>query len=196
MVCCLFDALPLPEPTLTYCQLDPWEQTSVKFEPKYKPFHSWKCIWKRHLQNGGHFVQGEMGQSYHKCKALSCNTAQHWNENVVILMKSSSLAAPKVVKMTTFSAASDEDFIKMTTFSFQWNRKQKWCYFPSACHLTIYHITQALEDRCQHIDMEFILSSSIRQWWFATRCDLVYRLNNTTGHIRHISHRLGWQWTV
>ena len=34
-------------------------------------------------------------------------------------MKSSSLAALKVVKMTTFSAASDENFIKMTTFPFQ-----------------------------------------------------------------------------
>ena len=45
---------------------------------------------------------------------------QHWNENVFILMKSSSLAAPKVVKMTTFGAASDETFIKMMTFSFQW----------------------------------------------------------------------------
>ena len=43
----------------------------------------------------------------------------HWNENVFILMKSSSLAAPKVVKMTTFGAASDENFIKMMTFSFQ-----------------------------------------------------------------------------
>ena len=43
----------------------------------------------------------------------------HWNENVFILMKSSSLAAPKVVKMTTFGAASDETFIKMMTFSFQ-----------------------------------------------------------------------------
>ena len=43
----------------------------------------------------------------------------HWNENVFILMKSSSLAVPKVVKMTTFGAASDETFIKMMTFSFQ-----------------------------------------------------------------------------
>ena len=34
-------------------------------------------------------------------------------------MKFSSLAAPKVVILTTFGAASDEDFIKMKTFSFQ-----------------------------------------------------------------------------
>ena len=46
---------------------------------------------------------------------------RHWNGNVFILMKFSSLAALKVVKMTTSSAASDENFIKMTTFSFQWH---------------------------------------------------------------------------
>ena len=34
-------------------------------------------------------------------------------------MKLSSLAALEVVKMTTSSAASDENFVKMTTFSFQ-----------------------------------------------------------------------------
>ena len=45
----------------------------------------------------------------------------HWNEDVAILMKFSSLAALKVVKMTTFSATSDENFIKMTTFPFQWS---------------------------------------------------------------------------
>ena len=44
----------------------------------------------------------------------------HWNGNVVILMKFSSMAALKVVILTTFSAANDEDFVKMTTFSCQW----------------------------------------------------------------------------
>ena len=34
-------------------------------------------------------------------------------------MKCSSLAALEVVKMTTSSAASDENFVKMTTFLFQ-----------------------------------------------------------------------------
>ena len=43
----------------------------------------------------------------------------HWKKNVIILTKFSSLAAPKVVILTTFGAASDEDFIKMKTFSFQ-----------------------------------------------------------------------------
>ena len=46
--------------------------------------------------------------------------SHHWNGNVIILMKFSSLAALKVVILTTFGAASDENFIKMMTFSFQW----------------------------------------------------------------------------
>ena len=39
MACRLFGAKPLPEPMPVYCWLDPYEQTSVKFELKYKPFH-------------------------------------------------------------------------------------------------------------------------------------------------------------
>ena len=38
MACRLCDAKPLPRPMLTYCQLDPWEPTSVKFESKYEAF--------------------------------------------------------------------------------------------------------------------------------------------------------------
>ena len=32
MACRLFGAKPLPEPILAYCQIDSWEQISVKFE--------------------------------------------------------------------------------------------------------------------------------------------------------------------
>ena len=59
IACRLFGAKPLPEPMLPYCQLDLWEQTSVKFESKYKPFHSWKCTWICRFGNGWYFVQGE-----------------------------------------------------------------------------------------------------------------------------------------
>ena len=45
---------------------------------------------------------------------------EHWNGDIVILMKFSSPAALEVVKMTTSSAAGDENIVKMTTFSFQW----------------------------------------------------------------------------
>ena len=44
---------------------------------------------------------------------------EHWNGNV-FLMKFSSLATRKVVILTTFSAASDKNFVKMTTSSIQW----------------------------------------------------------------------------
>ena len=36
----LLGAKPLTKPKLTYCQLDPYERISMKFESKYKMFHS------------------------------------------------------------------------------------------------------------------------------------------------------------
>ena len=39
MACRLFGDKPLPEPMLIYCQLDPWEETSVKNESQLKTFH-------------------------------------------------------------------------------------------------------------------------------------------------------------
>ena len=55
---CLNGAMSLYQQMLGYYQLDPWEQTSVKLQSKYKPFHSRKCFRKHRLRNGGHFVQG------------------------------------------------------------------------------------------------------------------------------------------
>ena len=46
VACHLFSAKPLPEPVMTYCQLDPWEQSSVKFLLKLRHFHWQNCIWK------------------------------------------------------------------------------------------------------------------------------------------------------
>ena len=60
MIYGLFRPKPLPEPMLPYCQLDPYEQTSVKIELKYKNCNSWKCIWKCCQWNINHFVWGEM----------------------------------------------------------------------------------------------------------------------------------------
>ena len=34
----LFGAKPLSKPMLSYCQLEPWEQTSMKLSSKYKTF--------------------------------------------------------------------------------------------------------------------------------------------------------------
>ena len=38
MACHLFDAKPLSKPMLDYCQLNTWEQTSVKFDQNTKLF--------------------------------------------------------------------------------------------------------------------------------------------------------------
>ena len=60
MACRMFDAKPLPEPMLPYCRLDPWEQTSVEFESKYKNFSFTKMRPKYHLRNGGYVVKAEL----------------------------------------------------------------------------------------------------------------------------------------
>ena len=45
MACRLYGAKPLSEPMQQNCRVDPSKQILVKFESKYKTFHSWKCIW-------------------------------------------------------------------------------------------------------------------------------------------------------
>ena len=45
MALCWRGAKPLLEPMLDYCQLDSWEQISVKFETEFYHFHSRICIW-------------------------------------------------------------------------------------------------------------------------------------------------------
>ena len=46
----------------------------------------------------------------------NCATILHWNGNVINLAKFSSLVALAVVKMTTASAASNENSVKITIF--------------------------------------------------------------------------------
>ena len=58
MACCLLRAKPLSEPMLTYSQLGHKEQNSVKYQSKFEHFYSRNCIWKWHLENGGHSVLG------------------------------------------------------------------------------------------------------------------------------------------
>ena len=72
-----FGDKPLSQPIRVYCQLEPWEQTSVKFQSKYKTFDSWKCSWKYRLPNGGHFVGG------HVIKLLKL---LYWLERAILRM--------------------------------------------------------------------------------------------------------------
>ena len=57
MACRLVGTKPLPEPALTYCQLDHEEQT-LKFEWEYITVHSWKCISNCRLRNVGLLSRG------------------------------------------------------------------------------------------------------------------------------------------
>ena len=59
-------------------------------------------------------------QSMNKHPGAVIKDRLHWNGDVVILMKFSSLSAPEVVMTTTSGAGSDENFIKMMTFPIQW----------------------------------------------------------------------------
>ena len=80
MACRQFGAKPLSKPLLDYYQLDPWEQSSGKFQSKYKTLQSQKCIWKYRLRNGRHFVQGGISYkqwhwSNHKMVYSSCGVS-------------------------------------------------------------------------------------------------------------------------
>ena len=68
MACRLDGVKPLSEPMLDYCQLDPSEQTSMKFQSKFKHFHSRKCTSNCRLRNGVHFVSAPM------CTSISSAT--------------------------------------------------------------------------------------------------------------------------
>ena len=59
MACRLHGTKPLLEPMLGYCRLDPQEQTSVKFELKYKIFICENVFQNVICQIGGHFIYEE-----------------------------------------------------------------------------------------------------------------------------------------
>ena len=58
MACRQVDGKPLPKPMLVYCQLDSWEQVSVKFESEFIIFIQENVYENVACQNGGHFVRG------------------------------------------------------------------------------------------------------------------------------------------
>ena len=72
----------------------------MKFKSKYKTFHSWKCIWKYRLRNGGHFVQGEMSQSTLSCTQAHCA----WGQNAELAMPLTLLPLMLHICMSTGSA--------------------------------------------------------------------------------------------
>ena len=58
IICHLFGAKPIPESLLAYCQLDPWEQISMKSWLKFIHFIEANAIENVVCKIGGHFVQG------------------------------------------------------------------------------------------------------------------------------------------
>ena len=83
---------------------------------------------------------------------------QNWNRNI-LLMKFSSLAALKVVKMTTFSVASDENFIKMICSFQRWNSvPMSWA-----------HIESRIRSWTSALDFPFILSIAIQFCYLGNR---------------------------
>ena len=61
MACRMSGTKALPEPVLQNCQLDISKQTLVKFELKYKTFHTWQCVWNCRWRNAGLFVKAGGG---------------------------------------------------------------------------------------------------------------------------------------
>ena len=60
IACRLFGAKPLPEPMLANCQMDSWEQISVKLESEFYHFQSRKCILKCRLPEWRPFCPGDI----------------------------------------------------------------------------------------------------------------------------------------
>ena len=72
MACRPYGAKPVSEPMLGYCQLDPWEQISVKFESEFYHFHSRKCIWKCRPPQWRPFCPGGAELNFMRVSRESC----------------------------------------------------------------------------------------------------------------------------
>ena len=107
---------------------------------------------------------------------------EHWNGNLAILMIFLSLATPKVVKMTTFGAASDENFVKMTAFPFQ--RTTWWVRFllrndllvpPAPSVSTVRDLSPTYDDMFMFLHIYiyiymyiyiYIYIYTVHSWWY------------------------------
>ena len=81
MACHLFGAKPLPEPMLAYCQVDSWEQISVKFESEFYHFIQENALEIVVCQNGSHFVQGQMSQ----CRSIIYSHGPYIGQFITIM---------------------------------------------------------------------------------------------------------------
>ena len=124
--------------------------------------------------------------------------AQHWNGNV-ILKTFLSLAALKVVKMTTFSVASDENVIKITTFPCQWGDSVIIFEDIEGCHIANHATCQRWQVRPIYFSAPLPLIHGIWQNWYVRQTNVVkiyvipsitssrvpWKLMDVTGHGWH-----------
>ena len=114
MACCLFGTKSLYNPMLGYCQLDPWEQTLLKFWLKYKTFYSQKCILNYRLQNGGHFVRRRWVNRRGPCITILYTVRQIRNMNRPLQPQKTPFNLPSRVSydvMSNTSALENTDII-------------------------------------------------------------------------------------
>ena len=102
MACRLFDAKPLSAPMLGNCQIDPKEQTSVKFESTYKTSHSRKCIWKYRLRNGDHVTNIMLFAIAGHVSCMRCEMHKHMFLNNSIIQISTKIQLCRYSKRTGF----------------------------------------------------------------------------------------------
>ena len=113
-----------------------------------------------------------------------------WNENVVILMKFSLLAAPEVVKMTTSGVTSDENFVKMT-FPFQCRHNNRFVLIVDAiCALQnntlVYTLSSSVFIVIWHLNI-FAVTSSISIMTMCMKNTLPKPKTELSGDLKSIS---------
>ena len=75
---------PLPELMVAYCELDSWEQFSVKFESEFYHFHSRNCIWNCRLPIWRPFCPG--GDELRSCLPIVHQAKQAMNSIGIIVV--------------------------------------------------------------------------------------------------------------
>ena len=145
-----------------HTQNDPYTETEMSsFWRNFRHWLHWKLsFWQLsvqpvmkisskwwHFRKCHHFDEIFVTGCTESCHFDNFRCSQWWKfhqnddifGNVIILTKFSSLAALKVVILTTFGAASDENFIKMMTFSLQCRQWQIRYVDQNSCkrHLTL-----------------------------------------------------------
>ena len=88
---------------------------------------------------------------------------QHWNGDVIILTKFSSLTALEVVILTTSRAVSDENLVRMTAFSFPWSYPEE--HGQKSFIIKPLNQNKTHWDMCVFPGMYFICNSRIPIYW-------------------------------